>query len=105
MVNSNLRQVRIPLELCYHCLSCQDALKKDFANIVFFNMNENLVEGELAEKMYLVVSCNKTCWQYCIQCKTVMFDRSEVFLNLLDVIISQLHESFEFRPPCHVICE
>ena len=105
MVNSNLRQVRISLELCCHCLSCQDALKKDFANIVFFKMNENLVEGELAEKMYLVVSCNKTCWQYCIQCKTVMFDRSEVFLNLLDVIISQLHESFEFRPPCHVICE
>ena len=27
-----------------------------------------------------------------------MFNCSEVFLNLFDVIVSQLHESFEFRP-------
>ena len=59
MVNSNLRQVRISLELCCHCLSCEDALKKDFANIAFFKMNENLVEGELAEKMYLACQVMK----------------------------------------------
>ncbi len=90
MVNSNLRQVRIPLELCCPCLSCQDALKKDFANIVFFKMNENLVEGELAEKIYLEVSGIETCRQYCIQREAVIFDRFEGFLNFLGVIVSQL---------------
>ena len=53
-------------------------------------MNENLVEGELAEKIYLEVSGIETCRQYCIQCEAVIFDRSEGFLNLPGVIVSQL---------------
>jgi len=53
-------------------------------------MNENLVEGELAEKIYLEVSGIETCRQYCIQREAVIFDRFEGFLNFLGVIVSQL---------------
>ena len=56
----------------------------------FFLMNENLVEGELAEKIYLEVSGIETCRQYCIQREAVIFDRFEGFLNFLGVIVSQL---------------
>ena len=90
------------LELCCHCPDCQDALQEDFANIAFFTMNETLVEGELAEKIYLAASGNETCRQYCVQCETVMFDRSEGFPNLLGVMVSRLLPRFESRPACHV---
>ena len=90
------------LELCCHCRDCQDALQEDFANIAFFKMSETLVEGELAEKIYLAASGNETCRQYCVQCETVMFDRSEGFPNLLGVMVSRLLPPFESRPTCHV---
>ena len=90
------------VELVCHCGDCQDALQEDFADIAFFKINETLVEGELAEKIYLASSGNETCRQYCVQCDTVMFDRSEGFPNLLGVIVSQLQPPFESRPACHV---
>jgi len=90
------------LELVCHCRDCQDALQADFANIAFFKMRESLVTGELVEKIYLAASGNETCRQYCVQCDTVMFDRSEGFPNLLGVMGSQLHSPFESRPACHV---
>ena len=90
------------LELICHCKDCQDALQEDFADIAFFKMNETLVEGELAEKIYLASSGNETCRQYCVQCDTDMFDRSEGFPNLLGVMVSQLQPPFESRPACHV---
>ena len=90
------------LELVCHCRDCQDALQEDFAIIAFFKMNETLVEGELAEKIYLASSGNETCRQYCVQCDTVMFDRSEGFPNLLGVMVSQLQAPFTSYPSCHV---
>jgi hypothetical protein len=90
------------LELICHCRDCQDALQADFANIAFFKLAETLVEGELAERIYLAASGNETCRQYCDQCETVMFDRSEGFPNLLGVMVSQLQPPFESRPACHV---
>lgn len=90
------------LELVCHCLDCQDGLQADFANIAFFKLDESVVTGELAEKIYLAESGNETCRQYCDQCDTVMFDRSEGFPNLLGVMVSQLQPSYEFHPTCHV---
>jgi len=90
------------LELVCHCRDCQDALQEDFASIAFFKLHETLVEGELAEKIYLAESGNETCRQYCVQCETVMFDRSEGFPNLLGVMASQLQPPFVFRTACHV---
>jgi hypothetical protein len=90
------------LELICHCIDCQDALQADFANIAFFKIDETLVEGELAEKVYLAASDNETCRQYCDQCETIMFDRSEGFPNLIGVMVSQLQPPFEPRPACHV---
>jgi len=94
------------LELVCHCRDCQDALQSDFAKLAFFKMSETGVEGELAEKVYLAASGNETCRQYCVQCDTVMFDRSEGFPNLLGVMVSQLHSPFVSRPACHVfVCD
>lgn len=90
------------LELICHCRDCQDALQQDFANIAFFKINETKVEGELAEKIYLADSGNETCRQYCVQCESIMFDRSEGFPNLLGVMVSQLRSPFVSRPACHV---
>jgi len=90
------------IELVCHCTDCQDALQADFANIAFFKMAETGVAGELAEKIYLAASGNETCRQYCIQCDTVMFDRSEGFPKLLGVMVSQLQPPFVSRPACHV---
>lgn len=90
------------LELVCHCRDCQDALQADFANIAFFKMGESQVEGELAEKIYLAETGNETCRQYCVQCDTVMFDRSEGFPDLLGVMVSQLRQPFVSRPACHV---
>lgn len=90
------------LELICHCKDCQDALQADFANIAFFKLNETSVEGELAEKIYFAASDNETCRQYCDQCDTVMFDRSEGFPHLLGVMVSQLQPPFVSRPVCHV---
>ena len=90
------------LELICHCRDCQDALQADFANIAFFKIDETLVEGELAERIYLATSGNETCRQYCVQCETVMFDRSEGFPHLLGVIAGQLQPPFESHPACHV---
>ena len=74
------------LELVCHCRDCQDALQADFANIAFFKMGETQVAGEFAEKIYLAKSGNETCRQYCGECDTVMFDRSEGFPNFLGVM-------------------
>lgn len=94
------------LELVCHCRDCQDALQADFATIAFFKMAETSVEGELAEKIYLAASGNETCRQYCVQCDTVMFDRSEGFSNLLGVMVSQLQPPFVSKPACHVfVCD
>lgn len=90
------------LELVCHCRDCQDALQIDFANIAFFKMGESQVEGELAEKIYLAESGNETCRQYCVECDTVMFDRSEGFPNMLGVMVSQLQPPYVSRPTCHV---
>jgi hypothetical protein len=100
VVNSSLKQSRNPCS--NHSATAENALQADFANIAFFKMYETLVEGELAEKIYLASSGNETCRQYCVKCDTVMFDRSEGFPNLLGVMVSQLQQPFESRPACHV---
>jgi len=89
-------------ELICHCSDCQDALHANFANIVFFKIDQTLVEGELAERIYLVTSGNETCREYCIRCETIMFDRSEGFPHLLGAMADQLQPPFEFHPTCHV---
>lgn len=90
------------LELVCHCVDCQDALQADFATIAFFKLSECKVEGELAEKIYLSDSDNETCRQYCDDCDTVMFDRSEGFPHLIGVMAKQLQPPFEAKPSCHV---
>ena len=90
------------LELRCHCRDCQDALRADYATIAFFKMNEAVVTGEFAEKIYLAESGNKTCRQYCDHCSTMMFDRSEGFPHLLGVMSDQLQHPFESSPSCHV---
>jgi hypothetical protein len=90
------------LELVCHCVDCQDALQADFARIAFFKVSESAVEGELAEKIYLADSGNETCRQYCDDCDTVMFDRSEGFPDLLGVMVNQMQPPFESKPSCHV---
>lgn len=90
------------LELVCHCVDCQDALQADFARLAFFKVADTSVTGELAEKIYLAASGNETCRQYCDQCDTVMFDRSEGFPQLLGVMVSQLQPPFESKPLCHV---
>ena len=77
-------------------------MQADFANIVFFKIDQTLVEGELAERTYLATSGNETCRQYCIRCETTMFDRSEEFLHLLGVMAGQLQPPLESHPTCHV---
>ncbi len=90
------------LALCCHCMDCQDALQEDFANIAFFNMDSVVVRGDLAEKHYVAASGSKTRRQYCPQCDTVMFDRSEGFPQLLGVMAKQIQPPYSFRPRCHV---
>lgn len=90
------------LELVCHCVDCQDAMQADYASIAFFKAADTSVRGELAEKIYLAESGNETCRQYCDQCDTVMFDRSEAFPNLLGVMVGQLQSPFESKPACHV---
>ena len=90
------------LELRCHCRDCQDALRADYATIVFFKMDEAVVKGEFAEKIYLAESGNETCRQYCDHCNTMMFDRSEGFLHLLGVMSDRLQRPFESDPSCHV---
>lgn len=90
------------LELVCHCVDCQDAMQANNASIAFFKVADASVTGELAEKIYLAASGNETCRQYCDQCDTVMFDRSEGFPNLVGVMVDQLRSPFESRPTCHV---
>ena len=90
------------LELICHCRDCQDALQANFANIVFFKIDQTLVEGELAERIYLVTSGNETCREYCIRCETIMFDRSEGLPHLLGAMAGQLQPPFETHPTSHV---
>jgi len=90
------------LEIVCHCLDCQDALEADYASLAFFKMSETNIEGDFAEKIYLADSGNETCRQYCDQCDTVMFDRSEGFPHLLGVNVLQLKQPFDSQPSCHV---
>ena len=90
------------LALCCHCLDCQDALQADFANIAFFRMDGIMVQGELGEKHYVAASGSKTRRQFCPQCNSVMFDRSEGFPQLLGVMASQIQPPYSFSPSCHV---
>ena len=90
------------MELICHCRDCQDVLQADFANIAFFKIDQTLVEGELAERIYLATSGNETCRQCYIRCETIMFDRSEGFPHLRGVMAGHLQRSFEFHSKCHV---
>ena len=90
------------LTLCCHCLDCQDAVQAAFANIAFFSMDKISVQGELAEKHYVAASGGKTRRQFCAHCDTVMFDRSDGFLDLIGVMASQLQPPYSFIPGCHV---
>ncbi len=90
------------MQLCCHCLDCQDALQTDYAAIAFFKIDGTTVSGELAEKSYVAESGSKTCRQHCEQCNTPMFDRSEGFPKLLGVMMGQIDAPFEPLPSCHV---
>lgn len=90
------------LELCCHCLDCKDAFAADFADIAFFKCPDVSIEGEFAEKIYTAASGNKTRRQYCADCNSILFDRSEGFPNLLGVSAKQIEPPFEFTASCHI---
>lgn len=90
------------LELCCHCLDCQDALQEDYARIAFFKIKECAVTGDSDDKEYVAESGSKTLRQFCPQCNAPMFDRSEGFPHLLGVMVERLDAAFVSNPACHV---
>ena len=90
------------MQLCCHCLDCQDSLKKEYATIAFFQVDSTKVSGIVEETFYRADSGGRTVRQLCAKCRTVMFDKSESFPTLIGVMTDQMRAPFIPTPSCHV---
>lgn len=98
-------QVEPVVQLVCHCQDCRQALQADFAEIVFFNLVSSRSTGESEANDFVALSGSTTTREFCHQCKTVMFDKSAGFPQLIGVMAAQMQAPFEFRPRCHVFVE
>ncbi|PCJ17130.1 MAG: hypothetical protein COA96_18035 [SAR86 cluster bacterium] len=90
------------IQLCCHCLDCQDALQADYAEIAFFKISSAKWSGATESKNYVADSGSRTRREQCAECSTVMFDRSEGFPKLIGVMMAQIKPPFSSEPACHV---
>jgi hypothetical protein len=90
------------IQLCCHCTDCQDALNREYAAIAFFKTKSSDVSGPIDQSNYSAESGNSTVREFCSECGTVMFDKSEGFPGLIGVMTQQINAPFEENPSCHV---
>lgn len=90
------------IQLCCHCTQCRDAVKADYASIVFFRLESVKLVGKTDYKNYVADSGAQTHREYCAKCDDVMYDRSEGFPTLIGVMANKIQNNFEFKPVCHV---
>jgi hypothetical protein len=90
------------LRVCCHCSDCRNTTHNDFSTIAFFKVKYVTVAGVLSRQNYVADSHNNTCREFCANCGTVMFDRSEGFPHLVGVFEETLDILFVGQVDCHV---
>ncbi|GJM13167.1 MAG: aldehyde-activating protein [Pseudohongiella sp.] len=90
------------IQLCCHCADCQTATNLPYASIVFFRIDQVVIEGEVKAQEFIAESGSATSRDSCGNCGSVMFDRSAGFPALLGIMAQRLVEPFTFEPACHV---
>ncbi len=90
------------IQLCCHCTDCQDALKSEYATIAFFKTKSSDASGPIKQSNYAAESGNRTVREFCSECGTIMFDKSEGFSGLIGVMTQQINAPFKENISCHV---
>lgn len=90
------------IQLCCHCTDCQNALQSEFSTIAFFKTMSSNASGPIDQSTYVAESGNRTVREFCSECGTLMFDKSEGFSGLIGVMIQQINAPFEKNISCHV---
>ena len=93
------------VQLCCHCLDCQKATGKHFAEIAFFKTESLSVSGNLDSHDFTSDSGSATQREYCVECKQVVTDRSAGFPNLTGIMADVLEPPYRFNPVAHVWCK
>ncbi len=78
------------VQLCCHCRDCRNATSDDFSVIAFFAVHHVDIVGETGEKQYVSDSGAYTSREFCVNCETFMFDRSNRFESLVGVFANRL---------------
>lgn len=90
------------IQLTCHCSDCREATGSDFSNLAFFRAKAAEITGEVAQKDFIAASGSGTQRDYCSNCQTLMFDRSDRFPQLIGIFAQQLEAPFEFNPAAHI---
>jgi hypothetical protein len=90
------------LQLFCHCKNCQESAGSPFVRIAFFKAKQSEVCGPLAVRAFEAESGNRTTREWCANCGSLMFDRSEGFPALIGVVAKRISVPFVFEPTCHV---
>jgi hypothetical protein len=79
-----------------HCTNCQESTGRPFARTALFKAQHSAVSGPLAVRAY-----NRTTWESCADCGSLMFDRSAGFPALIGVVAERISAPFVFEPAGH----
>lgn len=90
------------VHLACHCNDCRQATGKDFSDIAFFNSNAITRTGTPDAHVFTADSGNKTRREYCENCGTVVFDKSEGFKGLTGIFTSEIAKPKLPNPKIHV---
>lgn len=90
------------VHLCCHCGDCRQATGAPASNIAFFLKKSVELSGEVSSDHFSAVSGNDTMREKCVNCGTMMFDKSAGFSALIGVFSAQIETPNLDAPSLHV---
>lgn len=90
------------VHLACHCNDCRQATGADYSAIAFFKTSAVHLNGATDVYTFTAASGNKTRREYCENCGTVVFDKSDGFSGLTGIFSAQINTPKLLSPRIHV---
>lgn len=90
------------MQVICHCADCRVATGRPFCETAFFRQGPDAITGPQTAIPFVAASGASTERVACSQCRTIMFDTSERFPDIIGVIAETIAPPFVAEPACHM---
>lgn len=90
------------MQVICHCADCRAATGRSFCETAFFRTGHGAITGPQSVTSFVAASGARTERVACSRCRTVMFDTSDRFPDIIGVLAETIEPPFVAKPACHM---